>query len=146
MKTVLFDLDGTLADIKHRRRFLEQDKPDWKAFNDSMSADTPNGPIVSLYKILWHSNDIELIILTGRHEKYRSITESWLKSHDIDFLQLIMRPDKDFRTDHIVKEEMLKTLQVQEREILFVVDDRNQVVDMWRRNGITCLQCDYGDF
>jgi hypothetical protein len=57
-----------------------------------------------------------------------------------------MRADKDFRADHIVKEEMLSFLRSSGNEILFVVDDRQQVVDMWRRNGVICLQCDEGKF
>lgn len=146
MNTVLFDLDGTLANIKHRRRFLENNAPDWKSFNSLMGDDTINQPIVYLYKTLWESGQYEIIILTGRNEEHRIITEQWLAWNEIPFGTLIMRPDSDFRADHIVKEEMLKTLISENKTILFVIDDRQQVVDMWRRNGVVCLQCDYGDF
>ncbi|MBV1934915.1 MAG: hypothetical protein KUG59_09500 [Parvibaculaceae bacterium] len=61
-------------------------------------------------------------------------------------LQNFMRPDNDSRADHIIKEEILDKLLAQGAEIEFAVDDRNQVVNMWRRRGITCLQCDYGNF
>jgi FMN phosphatase YigB (HAD superfamily) len=146
MRTVLFDLDGTIADIKHRRKFLEQSSPDWKSFNKLMGNDKPNLPLVELYKTLWESCKYELIILTGRHEEYRKLTEQWLTWNEIPFSKLIMRADKDFRADHIVKEEMLSFLRSSGNEILFVVDDRQQVVDMWRRNGVICLQCDEGKF
>lgn len=145
-KIILFDLDGTLADIEHRRSFLESPSPDWKSFNQHMGDDTPNKPIVDLYKTLWKSEEYEIIILTGRNEEFRKVTEKWLTWNEIPFEKLLMRADEDFRPDYIIKEEMLNDLISQGKSILFTVDDRQQVVDMWRRNGITCLQCDYGDF
>jgi hypothetical protein len=57
-----------------------------------------------------------------------------------------MRADKDHRADHIIKKEILDSFLAQGLDIAFTVDDRQQVVDMWRENNITCLQCDLGDF
>ena len=146
MKIILFDIDGTLANIEHRRGYLDQEKPDWKSFNAEMGGDTPNAPIVALYKALWAADNFELILVTGRNERSRAITEQWLTWNAIPFDQMLMRPDNDFRADHLIKEDILKQLLATGMEIEFVVDDRQQVVDMWRRNGITCLQCDVGDF
>jgi predicted kinase len=53
-----------------------------------------------------------------------------------------MRPFKDYRTDHIVKQEMLDGLRARGFEPFLIFDDRQQVVDMWRRNGLFVLQCD----
>lgn len=145
-KTVLFDIDGTIADIEHRRGFLDDVRPDWNRFNGAMGDDTPNSSVVSLYKTLWQSGEYELLFLTGRHEKYRGVTEQWLAWNEIPFSRLLMRKNKDNRADHIVKEEILDQLLARGASIEFVVDDRQQVVDMWRRRGITCLQCDVGDF
>jgi FMN phosphatase YigB (HAD superfamily) len=146
MKTILFDIDGTLADIEHRRSHLEQDRPDWKSFNAEMGADTPKGPVVSLYRSLWTAANFEIILVSGRNERSRALTEQWLIWNEIPFGQILMRQDGDNRADHIVKEEILHDLQRAGKVIEFVIDDRQQVVDMWRRNGITCLQCDVGDF
>lgn len=146
MYTILFDLDGTLADISHRRRHLEATPPNWKSFNSEIGADTPKKPIVSLYTSLWDSGKYEIIILTGRMEAQRQHTEQWLTWNNIPFKSLLMRPDNDFRADYIVKEELLNDLLSQGKDILFTVDDRQQVVDMWRRRGITCLQCAEGNF
>lgn len=145
-KTVIFDIDGTLADIRHRRGFLEGDKPDWNRFNAAMGDDTPNGPVVTLYKTLWETGGFDIILTTGRNEKFRSVTEQWLIWNEIPFGRMIMREDNDNRADHIIKEEILNQLLSEGQQIEFTVDDRQQVVDMWRRNGITCLQCDVGDF
>ena len=57
-----------------------------------------------------------------------------------------MREDKDSRPDSEVKQDILRRLQGQCKKILFVVDDRQSVVDMWRANGVTCLQCKKGDY
>lgn len=145
-KTIIFDIDGTLADIRHRRPFLEQEIPDWKAFNNKMGDDTPNTPVIALYKTLWHSGEYDIILTSGRAERDRKITEQWLIWNDIPFNRLEMRKDKDNRADYTIKQEILDMFIKEGKEILFAVDDRQQVVDMWRRNGITCLQCDVGDF
>lgn len=93
MKTIIFDIDGTLADIKHRRPFLEQEKPDWAAFNDAMGDDTPNTPVVTLYRTLWDSGQYNIILTSGRSESDRKITEQWLVWNDIPFGRLEMRKD-----------------------------------------------------
>ena len=146
MKTVIFDIDGTLADIEHRRGFLEGCRPNWFKFNDAMGEDVPNTPVVELYKTLWDSGVYDLQIATGRSARFRKITESWLTWNDIPFNRVLMRGEKDQRPDNIIKGEILEQLRSEGRDIAFAVDDRQQVVDMWRANGVLCLQCDVGDF
>lgn len=144
--TVIFDIDGTLADVRHRRAFLEQSPPDWKSFHAAMGDDTPNANIVLLYQTLWESGRFDLILVSGRHESSRALTEQWLIWNGMEFGRLLMRRDGDSRADHLIKEELLDQLLAEGRTIAFTVDDRQQVVDMWRRRGLTCLQCDVGDF
>ena len=146
MKTVIFDIDGTLADIEHRRGFLDGERPDWFKFNHAMGEDTPNAAVAELYKTLWASGAYDLQIVTGRNEAFRKITETWLTWNEIPFNRVLMRADKDNRPDNIIKGEILQQLRSEGRDIAFAVDDRQQVVDMWRANGVTCLQCDVGDF
>jgi len=145
-QTVIFDIDGTLADIRHRRGLLEGDRPDWNRFNAMMGDDIPNEPVVTLYKSLWETRQFDMVLASGRNEKHRAVTEQWLIWNEIPFGRILMRADKDSRADHIIKQEILDMLLGEGRRIAFTVDDRQQVVDMWRRNGITCLQCDVGDF
>lgn len=57
-----------------------------------------------------------------------------------------MRKDGDFRKDSIVKEEIYREWIEPFHEVLFCIDDRKQVVDMWRSIGLTCLQCAEGNF
>ncbi len=146
MQTVIFDIDGTLADIRHRRGFLDGERPNWKQFNEAMGEDTPNIPVVSLYKTLWESGQYKIEVVTGRNERFRAVTENWFIWNEIPFANITMRPDKDFRADSDLKQEILNGFLSKGHNIAFVVDDRQQVVEMWRRNGITCFQCDVGDF
>lgn len=146
MKTILFDIDGTLADLNGREKFLKQEKPDWKSFNAKMEEDLPNTAVVELYRALYESRKFEIILVSGRQEKFRRVTETWLAWHKIPFDTLLMRPDTDQRPDQDVKQDLLNLLKAQGKDILFTVDDRQKVVDMWRANGITCLQCQKGDY
>ena len=146
MKTILFDIDGTIADIQHRRPFLEGERADWKSFNAAMGNDKPNSAVIGLYKTLWKSGDYEIILVTRRMEESRKLTEQWLSWNEIPFQEIRMRQSGDCRADYVIKEEILRNLQSEGKDILFVVDDRQQVVDMWRRNGVACFQCAEGDF
>lgn len=146
MQIVIFDLDGTLADINHRRSCLDLAPPDWKTFNALMGDDTTNKPIVDLYRLIWGSGKYQMVIVSGRSEEFRKFTEQWLSWNEISFSTLFMRSKNDTRADYLVKQEILDQILSSGSEVAFVVDDRQQVVDMWRRNGITCLQCDTGNF
>ena len=58
-----------------------------------------------------------------------------------------MRPQNDNRKDALIKRELFEQHILGQYYVELVVDDRQQVVDMWRRTlGLTCVQVDYGDF
>ena len=145
-KIIIFDIDGTLADLNGCEQFLHNGQKDWKNFNANMDKDLPNTPVVELYRTLYESGRYELILVSGRQERFRKVTQTWLVWHQIPFDTLLMRRNDDFRHDAEVKQEILQSLQAQGKEILLTVDDRQSVVDMWRDNGITCLQCTKGDY
>jgi phosphoglycolate phosphatase-like HAD superfamily hydrolase len=142
----LFDLDGTLADNAHRQPLVTAGKKDWDAFFDAQIEDTPNAPIVTIYQALFVSDNIEIIIMTARPERYREVSETWLKMHEIPFRRIIMRADGDRRSDDVIKREMLADLRQEGINPIFAVDDRASVVRMWRDEGVTCLQCADHDF
>jgi len=64
----------------------------------------------------------------------------------VNFDELFMRPEGDMRPDNIVKAELFDTYVRDNYDVQFVIDDRDQVVDMWRRMGLACLQVAPGDF
>ena len=58
-----------------------------------------------------------------------------------------MRRTGDRRKDSTVKREMYERTVPGTYDVLLVLDDRNQVVDMWRKVlGLPCFQVDYGNF
>ena len=160
---IIFDLDGTLADVSKRRElaikaesqvtgeiaeapFFAGRKAWWDVWQNPqiiLDFDEPNEPVVFLYKLLHKQFDI--IVTSARNDKNRDITEQWFKKHDIPFNTLIMRPDGDFRPDREFKQEILDGLK-ETHNIIMTFDDRNQVVEMWRDNGIPCLQVADGNF
>lgn len=142
---VIFDMDGTLADCEHRRHLVTGPKKNFDAFYDAMGEDKPVPAIHTLCN-MYFFNDWHVIICTGRPEKYRAITEQWLKDYGIFYKELLMRPDeRRHDPDFEVKQDMLDELR-KNRAVLVAVDDRQQVVDMWRRNGVTCMQVADGNF
>lgn len=147
MKTIIFDLDGTLCDITHRLHHIKGEKKDWSAFFKACVDDEPKHSVIKLFKLLdmgaWMDGDHQMIIVSGRSDLVRPQTEIWLDKHTLLHDRLIMRKNGDHTPDHELKRSWLYdgTLPPKE-DILFCVDDRQRVVDMWRSEGLTCLQVD----
>ena len=141
-KVYVFDLDGTIANIDHRLPLIKGEKKDWPAFFDACDKDTPVEWIIDLMRSL--IGEGELLILSGRNESVRDKTADWLLDNKVPQLAtLLMRPEKDYRPDDVLKIEMLRGWLAKNpnMEVAFIVDDRQRVVDMWRREGFNVLQC-----
>lgn len=131
---IICDIDGTIAKMNGRHPF------EWHRVGE----DIPQKNIIEILKKF--APDTTILLMSGRDGVCRPETEKWLLSNDVPFAHLFMRGEGDNRKDDIVKMELYET-NIQDRyNIRFVLDDRNQVVDMWRSIGLTCLQVDYGDF
>lgn len=141
---IIFDIDGTLANIKHRLHYIQGEKKDWDGFNSQMLSDELKLPIFELYYICANAG-YNIAIITGRFEKYRMDTLFWLSKNNIHCDELHMRPNDDYSSDYIIK-EMIWEKHFKNRNVVFVVDDRQRVVDMWREKGLTVLQCQKGDY
>ena len=132
---IVCDLDGTLAHLNGRSPYDASN-----ALDDLLNV--PVAHIVQTYA----ATGAAVIIVSGREAKYRRQTETWLERHDIPYDALFMRRSRDFRKDTVVKTEIYKA-EIRDRyAVLFVLEDRNQVVEMWRGMGLTCLQVAPGDF
>lgn len=147
---VLCDIDGTAANINHRRHWVEGKKEGkkvhWPTFFKEMVNDTPNAWCQELLKALNRAGH-EIVFVSGRPDDYRADTEEWLEKHykDVHWSSLYMRPAGNYDQDYLIKERIYDA-EFADKEILFVIDDRQQVVDMWRKRGLTVLQCDEGAF
>lgn len=140
---VIFDIDGTLADISERVHHVRRKPKNWSAFNAGMAQDKAIHSMVRLCNVL-HAAGIYIILCSGRNEKNRPETLDWLNKQGVNYHELLLRKDEDYRSDAVVKREVLQTLD--KSKILFVVEDRSRVVEMWRSEGLVCLQCAPGEF
>ena len=139
---VIFDIDGTLADVSWRRHHLHKKPKDWESFHKGIPQDKAIPSMVRLCNIL-HASGINILLCSGRSEQYRPETVEWLAQQGVNYHELILRRDNDKRSDVIIKREMLAGLD--RASILFVVEDRSGVVEMWRSEGLVCLQCAPGE-
>jgi predicted kinase len=139
-KAVIFDIDGTLADLTHRLHHIQNGSHNWDAFFAECVNDSIIEPIRDLARLVDNLAH-KIILVSGRSDRVRVETEEWLVRHSVPYHELHMRKDGDFRQDFIIKSEILDQLLAEGNEIAFVVDDRPSVVAMWRDRGLTCLQC-----
>tara|TARA_B100000925_G_C22005904_1_gene473654 strand:- start:1011 stop:1445 length:435 start_codon:yes stop_codon:yes gene_type:complete len=142
---VIFDVDGTLMNISHRRKFVEMKPKDWKAFRDQTVNDTPNLDVFAVAKSL-HQAGHNIIIASGRNKSQRAITLKQLMSEGLVFRAIYLRSDSDYRPDTEVKAQMLDKMKAEGWNPELVFDDRTSVVDMWREKGLRAVQVAPGDF
>lgn len=171
MPLYIFDLDGTLALIDHRRELVQGEKTDWKAFFAACTRDAPNLPVINTMDNILRSG-CEVQIFSGRSDEVLDETIQWLAEHtplipyevksltparvgfyyrDRSFnnLQhtLRMRKAGDYTPDYVLKKKWLDEMSVAEfRRLVAVFDDRDPVVKMWRDAGVACFQVAPGDF
>lgn len=147
MKTIIFDLDGTIALVDHRRHLVQGvDSPDWDAFNEACEFDEPNHALIDIMHMLDDQDDTIIRIFSGRSDKVIDKTIEWLKNHNVPYRTLTMRREDDHRPDEVIKEIWLKDFQAKGDNIVCTYDDRDRVVKMFRDNGIPCFQVNYGNF
>ena len=166
-KTVIFDLDGTLANIDVRRdkSLKPNGRLNWDIFaapSSIMDSDKPNPPVIKMAQ-MFKADGFKIVIFSGRNDRGFHATKDWLKIHRVPFDLLILRPDKfkadswpiadgnpatpdmRFMPDEILKKKMLDAF-VDIDDVFLVVDDRDKVVKMWRDLGLNTFQVAPGDF
>lgn len=137
-KCILVDIDGTIALNVSRSPY------DWMRVDE----DLPNIPVISIIKSL--STFYTVIFFSGRDEICRELTLEWISKQfgwKKDGIPLYMRPHNDFRNDALVKKEMFNTYIKDRYYVQMIFDDRNRVVDMYRKElNLPVCQVNYGDF
>lgn len=137
---VIVDIDGTLAHMTGRSPY------DYSRVHED-TVDHVVRDIVNRY-----SEDHHVLVVSGRDSSCREETLKWLQNNDVTFDQLLMRPEDAVDNhgnklpDWQVKLDLFNRHIRHEYNVKFVIDDRQQVVDTWRRLGLKCLQPQEGDF
>jgi len=131
---VLVDLDGTLALMKDRNPYDAS----------TCENDEVNQAVAKVIRGV--AMEHKVFFMSGRSDKYREQTERWLANNAIMFGPVYMRKEGDVRKDSIVKKELFDAHIRGKYNVSFVMDDRQQVVDMWREIGLVCFQVAEGNF
>ena len=135
-KAVICDLDGTLSLLNGRDPYNAA----------TCDNDLLNTPVAAALKMA-KQQGYQVILLSGREDKFREPTVRFLNKHQIGYDLLLMRTSNDFRKDNIIKRELFESEIQGKYFVEFLLDDRNQVVDMWRKDlHLPCFQVNYGDF
>lgn len=136
---IIVDLDGTLSNTSEFEHLLKGKKKNWKAWFESI----PHHPVNEWCReIINEFKDVDIIYLTSRSEDHRTETEEWLAKNNLDNGILLMRKSKDYRPSPIVKREIYINEVMNKYNILFCLEDRSDVCEMYRGDfNLTVLQC-----
>jgi hypothetical protein len=132
---VVWDLDGTICDVRHRRQYVATKPRNWDAWNKGLLNDTPHSAVKFVYQALREQYNVDMIIVSGRSDDYKEQTVKWLTDNEIFYDEIYMRKYKDHRDDSVVKGEIADEIQ-KTHNIICVFDDRQRVVNMWIERGI----------
>lgn len=138
-KAIICDLDGTLCLLNGRSPYDAS----------TCENDEANRPVLELIGAYNYHMRYTTIFVSGRMDKYREQTEKWLNRNVVGYsnrMPLFMRKTDDYRKDFEVKEEIYHLEIEGIYDVQFVLDDRDQVVKMWRGLGLTCFQVAEGSF
>ena len=120
-RIVLVDVDGTIS-LRTVRGPYEWDK---------IATDAPNKAVIELLNDLV-GNGQSLVFISGREEKYRGETETFIRQHIAGSHNLFLRANGDNRPDEEVKYELYINNISGKFDVRFVLDDRDKIVALWR--------------
>lgn len=144
---IIVDIDGTIAKVGDRLKYLQQEKKDWDSFYEHCDEDEPIKDIIELIELM-QIHEYNIVFCTGRRESVRKKTEDWLSKNVwwVREYKLLMRKDKDWRHDTEVKPELLANAGITPDDVWFVLEDRDSLVAKLRSLGFRVLQVNDGKF
>lgn len=132
----VFDIDGVVADVRHRLHHVTDRPKDWRAF----FAAAPDDPLLDegarVVEALAEVHD--LVYLSGRPEVCRRDTMRWLRRHELPEAPVHLRPPGDRRPSRVFKVEALRSL-AREQPVAVLVDDDPLVCAAARDAGFDVL-------
>lgn len=138
----LMDIDGTVADLSHRRPWVASKPKNWKAFHAAIDQDAPIEPTIAVIRAV--AQNFPILAVSGRPADHMNATLDWLQKHEVPFTDIFMRPAGDFRPDDIIKSELLDLILEQGWQPMGVFDDRQRVCRMWIERGIFVFDVSQG--
>jgi len=132
----VIDIDGVLADVRHRLRHVSKRPKNWRAFFDAADEDPLLEEGAETVRSLAEVYDI--VYLSGRPERLREVTETWFRRHDLPPGPLMLRPHDDFRPSSVFKVQALRRL-AKDRTVVVLVDDDPRVLHDARQAGFDVL-------
>jgi predicted kinase len=127
---IIVDIDGTVAEVDGRSPY------DYTL----VSTDKPKQWVIDLIQGAWVNSE-QVIFMSGRDSMCRLDTVKWINRYvgeNIDY-KLYMRAEGDQRMDAIVKLELFNKHIRHNYNVRYCVDDRAQVIRMYRSIGLNVL-------
>lgn len=118
----VLDIDGVLADVRHRVHHVATRPKDWDAFFAAAQDDPPLQEGLQLAHAL-AAEGHTLVYVTGRPERCRADTLAWFTRQGLPYGELHMRSDRDRRPARVTKVEALRALARTGDVVVFVDDD-----------------------
>ena len=129
---IIVDMDGTLAFNLSGRSFFDD--------IDMIKYDTPLLATVSILRAMKMTGTCNIFIITGRSEKSREATETWLAENNIPFDKVFMREEEDFSHSNDFKQKVYENNIKNNYNVLFVLDDDTKCMKMYQEQGLICVK------
>lgn len=113
-------------------------KKDFVRFHQESLGCLPHTPVRELAQNL-HSEGIRILIVSGRRARWTALTKQWLRKWDIEYEEIYLRADKDFRADIQVKTDIGETILSAYSPVV-AVDDRDDIIGAWRSLSIPTVK------
>lgn len=129
---IIVDMDGTLAFNLSGRNFFDD--------IDMIKYDIPLLATVSILRAMKMTGICNIFIVTGRSEKSREATETWLAENNIPFDKVFMREEGDFSHSNDFKQKVYEDNIKNNYNVLFVLDDDTKCMKMYQEQGLICMK------
>lgn len=136
----IVDIDGVLADVRHRVHYVEQSPKDWKRFFAAAAHDEAHPEGLAVVNKL--AEDHEVVFLTGRPEHLRDDTVEWLRRHGLQAHRLYMRPEGNRGPAASFKVDQVRRI-AQRRPVAVVIDDDPVVISAMGDAGYITMYADW---
>jgi phosphoglycolate phosphatase-like HAD superfamily hydrolase len=130
----IFDMDGTLCDVRSIRHYVTGPERNFHAFHVASASCPPHPHVVEGARRARREGRAVLVV-TARLERYRRLTSMWLALHEVPSDDLLMRPDDDFRKDYLVKRDILARIRRRYQPVK-AWDDNPAVIQLWKEEGV----------